>query len=328
MIFLETLHGRVPPGLRHELAVGKTVRFTPVQRLQGNVWMVRIGDRFLSVRSHVPLPLGIPLSARVTGKGNTIRFILNPPQYSVDGHELQDLSDDPVTRLVVGAFLREGLALEPERIAFIKTYLSREKRETSFIARMLSILVKKGFDGDVEYITALIKSIERSQPREEHGDSFVKDHKKKGMSMKDRLKASVIQAEERDDALTLFNHIAQDDASWVILPFDFSHDSSSLKGHLSLLLRSSDRKVVSALLSVKEPLPIDVAINGETGKRRITIQCGDEATAQRVRNKERYLGEILRKMGTEIDDIIVSTEYSDGFSIGKPFKMPSFDTIV
>ncbi len=299
------------------------MRFTVVRRLQGNTWLVRVGGRFLSVRSPSSLPLGATLTACVTEKGNTLFFKLDSTQRKTDVFEALGLPGDELTKLILNSLIAEGLPFDQERIHFMRNLLIREKKETPFWARLLSILGKKGIDAGMEYIESLIREVEERKGESEGG------REKKDRGFKEQLKEAVRRVEASDDALTLFNHVAKaprDEPYWVLIPFCLSRGDSPLSGHLSILIRGM--QVVSALLRIEIPFALDVFIGGEEGRRKIALVCPDEKLKESIARNRKRLDEILRNLGAEYDDSVTGQENCDGFSCGNPLKMPSFDTIV
>jgi len=304
------------------LRSGDFVSVKVIKRLAGNKWAVGIRGRVIPAFSKVNLASGQLLRALVTIQQGRITLKMIAEQTPPVQELLfrQGIQPDKVMEQILTSFLRSGLAVEPERLHLVRRLLEKLKLNPKKFSRIIALILEKGIDPRSRALLRLLPLLGYGEQ-----ESGKKEGRKRRMppdsqAMMKRLRSAVEEPQSAEgSSLQVFNHLQGCEESWVIIPFDFS-DESSGRIYGSIRLRYDSRRRQTNRLIV-------VARSEEGKKWSFVLQktpAGDlelSIFADHVEQRGKVKAEVgalrlkLQNLGVKIDDTIREDENFDGFTV-------------
>lgn len=323
------------PGL--PLQAGEYVSLKVIKRIMGNKWALGLKGQVLAARSEIELIPGETIRAQVSRVGRQIFFKINSkPENRLETFIAQSgLALDAVSKQIVAAMLRSGLALDPAMIQRIREFLVRHKGRGNRLARIITMIFDKNLEGDSPAFAGLIELLEfgeegsekRGQGREQRQRRSKKESPgsdKLVRLLKERVNA---KAGAQYNLLQLFNHFKANNDNWLIIPYNFETGSSRLSGTLRLLYDPYGKVTRRIVLIVNDDEGIrwSFLLQIRGGKSRLHLFCNREKHRRAGNNNLAGLQAKLQNLGVEVDDTIGEDGVFDGFSL--PWEGQSFKRI-
>jgi len=304
------------------LRSGDFVSVKVIKRLTGNKWAVGIRGRVIPAFSRVNLASGQLLRALVTIQQGriTLKMIAEQTTPIQDLLVRQGIQPDKVMEQILTSFLRSGLAVEPERLHLVRRLLEKLKLSPKKFSRIIALILEKGIDPRSRALVRLLTLLGYGEQ-----ESGKKERRKRRMppdsqALMQQLRSAVEEPESAEgSSLQVFNHLQGSEASWVIIPFDFT-DGFSGRIYGSIRLRYDPRR--------KQTDRLIVVARSEAGRKwSFVLQkspAGDlelSIFADHVEGRRKVKAEVeglrlkLQNLGVKIDDTIREDENFDGFTM-------------
>ena len=304
------------------LRSGDFVSVKVIKRLTGNKWAVGIRGRVIPAFSRVNLAPGQLLRALVTIQQGRITLKMTAEQTTPVQDLLvrQGIQPDNVMEQILTSFLRSGLAVEPERLHQVRRLLEKMKLDPKKFSRIIALILEKGIDPRSRSLVQLLPLL---------GYGEQESGKKKGRKRRmppdlqrliEQLRSAVEEPESAEgSSLQVFNHLQGSEASWVIIPFDYTYGSSGrIYGSIRLRYdpwrKQTDRLIIVARTdagrkwsfvlqkSPEDDLELSIFADPVDARRRVKVEV------EGLRLK-------LQNLGVKIDDTIREDENFDGFTM-------------
>jgi hypothetical protein len=304
------------------LRSGDFVSVKVIKHLTGNKWAVGIRGRVISAFSKVNLAPGQLLRALVTIQGGriTLKMTAEQPTPIQDLLIRQGIQPDKVMEQILTSFLRSGIAVVPERLLQVRQLLEKMKLDPRKFSRIIALILEKGIDPRSRSLVQLLALLGYGEQ-----ESGKKEGRKRRMppdpqGVMQQLRSAVEEpARAEGSSLQVFNHLQGSEATWVIIPFDYTYGSAGrIYGSLRLRYhpwrKQTDRLIVVArtesggkwsfLLqrSPENDLELSIFADPADGRRKV------KAEVDGLRLK-------LQNLAVKIDDTIREDKNFDGFTM-------------
>ena len=307
------------------LSRGQTVSLKVVKNIVNNKWAVSIAGKLLTAYSEIELIPGKIVRARVLIEGN--RLILKIAPKNMDPVnvllEKYGVESDDVTRNIIISFLKTGLGVKAENIAFIKTLIKNSKKTSTKLIRLLSIILDKGITLkhlDMEKITPLIfedspdNRKEREKKKRQGSNREKYPENLKGY-IRSRINAVT---DDRTDLLQIFNHIKAKHDNWFITPFRIEKEQSLLSGTIRIQFDYFKKTVNIVVIQCSfNNVNFSFILKNQQHNYSLSILCNSCGYAKFIKKELPKLGIKLQNLSVKIDDNILDDKYFDGFSLNK-----------
>ncbi len=303
------------------LRSGDFISVKVIKHLTGNQWAVGIRGRVIPAFSKVNLAPGQLLRALVTIQHGriTLKMTAEQPTPIQDLLVRQGIQPDKVMEQILTSFLRSGIAAAPERLLQVRQLLEKMKLDPKKFSRIIALILEKGIDPRSRSLVQLLPLLGYGEQ-----ESGKKEGRKRRMppdpeDVVQELRSAVGEpASAEGSSLQVFNHLRGSEATWVIIPFDYSYGSSGrIYGSLRLRYdpwrKQTDRLIVVARTesgrkwsfalqkSPEEDLELSIFADPVDGRRKV------KAEVEGLRLK-------LQNLGVKIDDTIREDKKFDGFT--------------
>jgi hypothetical protein len=291
-----------------------------IKRLAGNKWAVGIRGRVLPAVSEVELSPGQRLRAlvRVHQGRVTLKISGEASDAIQDLIIRQGLRADALMERIVAAFLRSGLTVAPERLQLAHRLLRRSKLDTKAFTRLLAIVLEKGIDPHsrgLEQLLALLGYGEQESGGRRGGKrQMPTDPEKLARQLQEELEHS---GEGEGSSLQVFNHLRGSEHTWIIIPFDYTHEHSGrIFGTIRLRYQprrqQTDRLIVMA--RAESGAKWSFLLNNG-GEPRLFIFGDPPQKGRKVKAELDVLLLKLQNLGVKSDDTIREDGNFDGFDL-------------
>jgi len=304
------------------LRSGDFVSVKVIKRLTGNKWAVGIRGRVIPAFSRVNLAPGQLLRALVTIQQGRITLKMTAEQTTPVQDLLvrQGIQPDNVMEQILTSFLRSGLAVEPERLHQVRRLLEKMKLDPKKFSRIIALILEKGIDPRSRSLVQLLPLL---------GYGEQESGKKKGRKRRmppdlqrliEQLRSAVEEPESAEgSSLQVFNHLQGSEASWVIIPFDYTYGSSGrIYGSIRLRYdpwrKQTDRLIIVARTDAGRKWSFVLQKSPEDGLE-LSIFADPVDARRRVKVEVEGLRLKLQNLGVKIDDTIREDENFDGFTM-------------
>lgn len=253
----------------------------------------RIKGNLITFKGSASLKLNTILKVRAAWRGNTLVLDRIEENRGLKKWiSTYGIKENPAAVSLFEAVNRSGGHLQDDTLRLLKRLLRKKKEITKEESRTAAELVKKGLSPEeMLSITSVFDGHE----------------------------------EKNKDKALLFNHIADGDELWFIVPYSFSTDELKLDGSIRIKKSIKSKEIQSAV--------IDVSVSGNryfflisnfSGKnRRLMVFTDGKIGANQKKQIKKLLPEILGNLFIKIDDNIIE----DCFSDCSPYDFDGFSAI-
>jgi hypothetical protein len=328
-------------GSELRLQSGDSVIVKVIKRLTGNKWAVGIRGRVLPAFSEVELAPGQRLKALVSIRQGRITLkISEQPRNPIQELLLrQGMQPDRILEQIVTAFLRSGLSLAPERLQQARQLLQKFKLDPRKFARMVAIMLEKGIDLRSQGLDRLLPLLGYGEQEPGGGEGRKRRMNRDPQELVQQLRREIEQPEnEQASGLQVFNHLKGSTSTWVIIPFDYTYESSGrIRGTIRLrydpVQQQTDRLIVVTRSETGErwSFVLDHA-QGVSGSKAVASEHDSEndgpernpelsifsTPAEKPRGVSAELDVLrlkLQNLGIKTDDTIRGDQDFDGFDL-------------
>ncbi|MFP4206165.1 MAG: hypothetical protein ACLFRR_08580 [Spirochaetaceae bacterium] len=234
-------------GLRtgRPLRSGETVRATVLKQLTPTKWLLGIRGRVVSAHAERTLNAGSAFFARVRAEGSTV--YLEPYRQTGGGEaalrflKTEGLPRDDLSLMILRAFTRSGLALDPERMRSVYAFFRHRGDASPRTVRAYLLMQEKGLlpseEGFDRFIEALAGGGGEHPGGRRHGERRGGERHKggDGRPAADVVREAVERREEEPGHLVhAFNHLRDTGGHWVVVPFGFQVDDTAYRGSIRM----------------------------------------------------------------------------------------------
>ncbi len=304
------------------LRPGDFVSIKVIKHLTGNKWAVGIHGRVIPAFSKVELTPGQRLRALVTIEQGriTLKMTAEQPTSIQDLLVRQGMQPDKIMEQILTSFLRSGLAVEPERLHQVRRLLEKMKLDPKKFSRIIALILEKGIDPRSRSLVRLLSLLGYGEQ-----ESGKKEGRKRRMppdqkSLMQQLRSAIEEpASAEGSSLQVFNHLRGSEASWVIVPFDYTYGSSGrIYGSLRLRYdpwrKQTDRLIVVARTDAGSKWSFVLQKSPED-ELELSIFADPFEVRRKVKAEVEGLQLKLQNLGVKIDDTIREDENFDGFTM-------------
>jgi hypothetical protein len=304
------------------LRSGDFVSIKVIKRLTGNKWAVGIRGQVIPAFSKVNLAPGQLLRALVTIQQGRITLKMTTEQTTPVQDLLvrQGIQPDKVMEQILTSFLRSGLAVEPERLYQVRRLLEKMKLDPKKFSRIIALILEKGIGLRSRALVPLLPLLGYGEQESGKKEGRKQRRLPDSQALMQQLRSAVEEPESAEgSSLQVFNHLQGSEASWVIIPFDYTYGSSGrIYGSIRLRYdpwrKQTDRLIVVARTEAGRKWSFVLQKSPEDGLE-LSIFADPGDARRKVKAELEGLRLKLQNLGVKIDDNIREDENFDGFSL-------------
>lgn len=304
------------------LRSGDFVSIKVIKRLTGNKWAVGIRGQVIPAFSKVNLAPGQLLRALVTIQQGRITLKMTAEQATPVQDLLvrQGIQPDKVMEQILTSFLRSGLAVEPERLYQVRRLLEKMKLDPKKFSRIIALILEKGIGLRSRALVPLLPLLGYGEQESGKKEGRKRRRLPDSQALMQQLRSAVEEPESAEgSSLQVFNHLQGSEASWVIIPFDYTYGSSGrIYGSIRLRYdpwrKQTDRLIVVARTEAGRKWSFVLQKSPEDGLE-LSIFADPVDARRKVKAELEGLRLKLQNLGVKIDDNIREDENFDGFSL-------------
>ena len=313
-----------PLTLQHGQRIGLTV----IKHLMGENWLVGVEGKVIRAMSNIPLQRGQKLRATVNVEDGQIVLRHHDTRAASDpkSHGIQSS-----TQQLVHAMLRSGLSPNPalmKRLLPIIKEITQEKRiknvkrshkeahnKGAEKLRLFTIAYQKGLllnRSQLTYLSELSSANRKAINRSQHKLGTQPKVETIAQSLKQTVQEN---SSHTTSVFPLFNHIANGEDHWLILPF--SLPSVYGGGHLRVRLVGHPPKVSDVVVAIQEEhycWYLHIA-QFNSDRSTATIYIPDSTRSARLLSNLPELQKEMQKFGLHTISIVQDSVDFDGFGL-------------
>jgi hypothetical protein len=308
------------------------VEIRVLRRGNGDAWRVLAGGREITVKFNGTLAPGALLRGFFVPRGGRTEFVLLRDAAGLQGTRgrLIETHTVPPADLARSALLRTFLHASfplpgPEKLG--KLLRLAEKPSASETVKRSALAARCEMKGlslpeeDFDLLYGLVEGFFR-----DGGGGRGDKGKEKHQETSDPEKLPVHAVDEENSPLPFFNHVAEGERTWIVIPYACAMEGEEYAGSLRLLYDRESGKTGAAVLSVR-PRDGDAVwyFQWRTDGGAMRVYAGGKASAGAKNLPD--LARKIRKHGLVPDDILYKEEYFDGFD-GVPGQLKIVDELV
>ena len=243
------------------------------------------------------------------------------------------ITDDSISRYVLGAFRRSHMPLEINRLEVIRKLLARLRNPGAQKARIATIMLDKGLIPNEEMVEEVTQAFfggrRDGQPQGGHERGDKDDTYGQETELGDQLSEQCAAIDDEGNLLQLFNHTIAVNANWIVIPFRTKDSGEFIEGSLRIRTDQGGKILQAAVTAQTSSDRWEFFLHGmDESRRKITAMCSDERMRGLGKRLLPDLREKLHNMGFDLDDNIGQIEAYDGFDLGSFEEPKGVDTLI